>query len=441
MSVAPYTEPMSEMPGDDAPDIDADRDTREWAVARDRVGWSLADAFEAPGTYLEGNSLGPISAHAEAAVADLIEEWRDLAVEGWSESDWFEWGERLGARVAPMVGARDDEVVLANSTTVNLHTLVGTFLRESGGRKVLVNDLDFPSDHYAVRAQLRERGLDPDDGLVQVASRDGRTIRVEDVEAALDAHPDVGVVLMPSVLYRSGQLLDIEAITEAAHAHDALVGFDCAHSVGVVPHSLADIGVDFAVWCGYKYLNGGPGAVAGLYVHRRHHGTTPSLAGWWGHDKATQFEMNERFTPADSAGAWQIGTPPLLAMAPLRGVLDLFDERDVTVTDRRERSLALTDYLLERAAERLPECEVATPRDPAERGGHVALEHPEAYRIGEALQARDVVVDVRPPDVVRLCPAPTHVGFADVFDAIEALRAVLDEAAYEDVEPPDGGVT
>jgi kynureninase len=441
MSVAPYTEPMSETPGEDAPDIDADRETREWAVARDEASWSLAGAFDAPGTYLEGNSLGPISDHAEAAVTDLLDEWRDLAVGGWSESDWFELGERLGSRVAPMVGARDDEVVLANSTTVNLHTLVGTFLRESGGSKVLVNELDFPSDHYAVRAQLRERGLDPDAGLVAVESRDGRTIRAADVEAALEAHPEVGVVVMPSVLYRSGQLLDIPAITEAAHAHDALVGFDCAHSVGVVPHEFAETGVDFAVWCGYKYLNGGPGAVAGLYVNRRHHGTTPSLAGWWGHDKATQFDMNERFTPADSAGAWQIGTPPLLSMAPLRGVLDLFDEHDVTVADLRERSLALTDYLLDLADARLSECEVATPRAAEERGGHVALEHPEAYRIGEALTARDVVVDVRPPDVVRLCPAPTHVGFADVFDAVEALRAVLDDQEYERFDPPDGGVT
>jgi kynureninase len=425
----------------DTPEEPADRLTREWAERRDRQSWSLADAFDAPGTYMEGNSLGPISDHAEAAVTDLMDEWRDLAVEGWSESDWFEWGEQLGARIAPMVGARDDEVVLANSTTVNIHTLVGTFLREADGSKVLVNELDFPSDHYAVRAQLRERGLDPDADLVQVPSRDGRTIRAEDVAAALDEHPEIGVVLMPSVLYRSGQLLDIAAITEAAHAHDAYAGFDCAHSVGVVPHAFADHDVDFATWCGYKYLNGGPGAVAGLYVNRRHHGTMPALAGWWGHEKATQFEMNERFTPADSAGAWQIGTPPLLALAPLRGVLDLFDERGVAVADLRERSLALTDYLLDLADARLPECEVATPRNPDERGGHVALEHPEAYGVSEALAERGVVVDHRPPDVVRFCPAPTHIGFADVYDAVDTLRAVLDEGAHEAFDEPGGGVT
>jgi kynureninase len=436
MSVGPYTEVMTE-----TPDGSPERLTRDWAVARDETGWSLADAFDAPGTYLEGNSLGPISDHAATAVRDLVDEWRDLGVEGWSESNWFEYGERLGSRVAPMVGARADEVVLANSTTVNVHTLVGTFLRESAGGTVLMNELDFPSDHYAVRAQLRERGLDPDAGLVAVESRDGRTIDAADVTAALEANPDVGVVLMPSVLYRSGQLLDIEAITGAAHAHDAVVGFDCAHSVGVVPHEFAELGVDFAVWCGYKYLNGGPGAVAGLYVNRRHHETMPSLAGWWGHEKATQFEMRDRFTPADSAGAWQIGTPPLLSMAPLRGVLDLFDEHDVDVAALRERSLALTDYLIDLADRRLPECEVATPRDPARRGGHVALEHPDAYGICEALAARDVVVDFRPPDVVRLCPAPTHAGFTDVWDGIDAIRSVLDAGEHEGHDGPDGGVT
>ena len=432
---------MTETPGGNAHDTDADRRTREWAVAADGARWSLADAFDAPGTYMEGNSLGPVSDAAADAVEALLAEWRELGVAGWSESDWFDYGERLGSRVAPMVGAREDEVVLASSTTVNLHTLVGTFLRESSGSKVLVNELDFPSDHYAVRARLRERGLDPEADLVQVASRDGRTIDAADVAAALGEHPKVGVVLMPAVLYRSGQLLDIGAIAEAAHEHDAVVGFDCAHSVGVVPHELADHGVDFAVWCSYKYLNGGPGAVAGLYVHRRHHGTMPSLAGWWGHEKATQFEMNGRFTPAADAGAWQIGTPPLLAMAPLRGVLDLLDERGVTVADLRERSLALTDYLFGLADARLPEFEVATPRAPAERGGHVALAHPAAYGVSEALAERDVVVDYRPPDVVRLCPGPTHVGFADCWDAVDAIREVLDTGAHEAYDEPGGGVT
>jgi kynureninase len=418
----------------------ADRLTREWAVARDREGWSLADAFDAPGTYMEGNSLGALCDHAEDAVVDLLDEWRDLAVEGWSGSDWFGDAEQLGSRLAPMVGAREDEVVLANSTTVNLHTLVGTFLREADGDAVLVNELDFPSDHYAVRSQLRERGLDPEAGLVQVESRDGRTIRAADVRAALADHPEVGVVLMPTVLYRSGQLLDVAAITEAAHDHGAVVGFDCAHSVGVVPHAFAETGVDFATWCSYKYLNGGPGAVAGLYVHRRHHGTRPALAGWWGHEKATQFEMNERFTPAESAGAWQIGTPPLLAMAPLRGALDLLDERGVGIEDLRARSLALTGYLLDLVEARLPECAVGTPRDPAARGGHVAVEHPEAYGVSEALKQRDVVVDFRPPDVVRLCPAPQYVGFAAVYDAVDAFRDVLDEGAHEEFDA-SGGVT
>ena len=390
---------------------------------------------------MEGNSLGACCEHAERELERVVAEWRDLGVEAWSESDWFTYGEDLGDRVAPLVGAREDEVVVANATTVNVHTLIGSFLPDADGDRVLVNELDFPSDHYAIRGQLRSRGLDPEDCLVQVDSPDGRTVRAADIEAALDAHPDVGIVFMPGVLYRSGQLLDIERITRAAHDHDALAGFDLAHSIGVVPHELAARDVDFATWCHYKYLNGGPGAIAGLYVNRRHHGQRPALPGWWGHEKATQFEMNERFTPADDAGAWQIGTPPLLAMAPLRGVLDLLDERDVTVAALRERSLALTDYLLDLVDARLPECEVGTPRAPDARGGHVAVEHPEGYRVSEALCDRDVIVDFRPPNVVRLCPSPYYVGFADVWDAVAAFRSVLDERAYEAYDSRGGGVT
>ena len=209
----------------------------------------LRDRFFLPDDlYMDGNSLGPLSADAEAALDRAVEEWRDLAIRGWTDADpdWFTYGERLGGRLASLVGAREDEVVVANSTTVNIHTLVGTFYDPERGPKIVVDDLDFPTDHYAIRAQLRSRGVDPDDALRSVESRDGRTIAREDVLDAVD--DDVGMVFLPSVLYRSGQLFDIEAITEAAHDAGALAGFDLAHSVGVVPHQLADAGDDFAVW-------------------------------------------------------------------------------------------------------------------------------------------------------------------------------------------------
>jgi kynureninase len=389
----------------------------------------VADRFDPPGCYMDGNSLGPISRDAEATLERVREEWRTLAVEGWTQGDppWFGYAERLGDRLAGLVGAAPETCVVANSTTVNIHALVDTFLDDG---RIVVDDLDFPSDHYALRAQLRRRGLDPDEHLVVVESRDGRTIEEGDVVAALG--DDVDLLFLPSVLYRSGQLLDVARLTEAAHDHDALAGFDLAHSVGVVDHALDDAGVDFAVWCHYKYCNAGPGAPAGLYVHERHFHRRPALPGWWGHEKDTQFEMNLEFTPAADAGAFQIGTPPMLAMAPLAGALDVIEAAGIDAI--REKSLGLTGYLIDLVDERLPECAVGTPREPARRGGHVAVEHPAAEAISAALIRRDVVVDFRQPNVVRVCPSPLYTGFEDVHRAVTELRAVLDEGAHDSVD-------
>ena len=226
---------------------------------------------------------------------------------------------------------------------------------------------------------------------------------------------------------------------EAAHDHGALAGFDCAHSVGVVPHELHATGVDFAVRCSYKYLNAGPGATAGLYVHGRHHDVTPALAGWWGHEKATQLEMRREYTPAADVGAWQIGTP-LLSTAPLEGALDVLEEAGIERV--REKSLALTDYLVDLVDARLgDEFAVGTPRDPDRRGGHVAVEHPEAYRVSEALRDRGVVVDLRPPNVVRVCPAPLYTRFVDVRAVVETLREVVGSGAHRAYDERGGGVT
>ena len=420
---------------------------RDYARARDRdASVDLDDRFEVPDkVYLDGNSLGPLSIDAEEALEHVIDEWRTLGIRGWTDADppWFHYGEHIGDRLAPIIGTDTGEVVAANSTTVNIHTLIGTFLdrcaQEGRGQAVLVNDLDFPTDHYAIRGQLRTRGLDPDDYLIVVESDDGRTIDEASIATALEAHDDIGIVFMPAVFYRSGQLFDLARITDLAHAHDAYAGFDLAHSIGVVPHSLSDIGVDFAVWCTYKYLNAGPGAIGGLYVNRDYHGDPPGLPGWWGHDKETQFEMNLTFTPADSAGAWQIGTVPVLSAAPLLGVLDLVDS--VGIDAIRAHSVALTDYLIALVDERLPDCEVGSPRAPDRRGGHVAIEHPEAYRVSEALTAEGVVVDFRPPNVVRLCPSPYFIGFEEIWTAVDILEKLIDDRAYERFEPRGGGVT
>ncbi|RLM76353.1 kynureninase [Halorubrum sp. Atlit-26R] len=428
----------------------------------------FADRYRIPDDllYMDGNSLGPASDAALASLDRVVDEWRDRLIAGWTDADppWFEVGERLGDALAPLVGADPAEVVVGNSITVNIHTLIGTFLDEllagngpdrasfaaadgtwapngdaDADPAVLVNELDFPSDHYAIRAQLRQRGIDPDEKLRLVPSRDGRTIDPRDIEAALEAHDDVGIVWMPTALYRSGQLFDVERIAAAAHEAGAYAGFDAAHSAGAVPHAFDDAGVDFAVWCTYKYLNAGPGSIGALYVSERHHGLTPALAGWWGHEKETQFEMNMTYTPADSAGAWQIGTPPLLSAAPLEGSIELL--REAGIERLREKSLALTDFLIALVDDRLPEVSVGTPREYDARGGHVALEHPDPERLSEALKDRGVVVDFRPPNVVRVCPAAPYTSFADVLEVVDEVEAVLESGAHEAYATNGGGVT
>ena len=468
----PYAPARTFDAGDDSADpaAPADRtdpaDPAETAARLDAADplESFAERFHVPEDvlYMDGNSLGPACDAALASLDRVVDEWRDMLIEGWTGADppWFEVGERLGAELAPVVGAAPKEVAVGNSITVNIHTLVGTFLDEllagNGPEReghpaadgtwdpktapaVLANELDFPSDHYAIRAQLRARGIDPDEKLRLVETRDGRTIDPADIETALAEHDDVGIVWMPTALYRSGQLFDGTRITEAAHAAGAYAGFDAAHTAGVVPHEFADAGVDFATWCTYKYLNAGPGALAALYVAERHHGLTPSLSGWWGHEKATQFEMNATYTPADDAGAWQIGTPPLLAAAPIEGATATI--REAGVERLRAKSLALTDFLIALVDERLPDVSVGTPRDHDARGGHVALEHSEANRLSRALTDRGIIVDFRPPNVVRVCPAPLYTSFADVLDAVDTIEGVLESDAHLRYDAPDDGVT
>ena len=432
--------------------------SREEAAARDADDplSGFRERFDLPSDlYMDGNSLGPISVDAERTLDRVVDEWRERGIEGWTDGEqpWWHYAEYLGERLAPYVGADPDEVVIANSTTVNIHTLIGTFLDhvadtpgavpveespvDASGNVVVANELDFPTDHYAIRAQFRQRGLDPDAHLRLVESRDGRTIAQADIEAAMD--DDVGILFMPTALYRSGQLFDVAALTELAHDHGALAGFDAAHTVGAVPHEFGAADVDFAVWCSYKYLSAGPGSIAGLYVNERYHGLAPALPGWWGNEKGSQFDLELAYTPERSAGAWQIGTVPMLSAAPLEGSLDLLDEAGIERV--REKSLALTDLLatlVDDLADAGYDYAVGTPREGARRGGHVAVEHPDADRVSQALRERGVVVDYRPPNVIRICPAPLYVGFEDVFAVAEQLRKVVDAGDHEAFAESEG---
>ncbi|GGL59002.1 kynureninase [Halocalculus aciditolerans] len=392
--------------------------------------------------YVDGNSLGPLSDGAAAGIERVVEEWRTLGIDGWTagEPPWVEFGERIGDRLAPLLGAQGREVVAANSTTVNIHALVGTFLDacDADEPTVLVDELNFPTDRYAVVGQLEARGLDPADCLKVVASPDQRIVGENDIEAAIDVE-DPDLVFLPSVLYKSGQRLDVERITSYAKDAGAYVGWDLAHSVGIVPHHLDEHGVDFAVWCGYKYLNGGPGTLAGLYVNERHFDLSPALPGWWGNDPDTRFDLEPVHDPAPGAARHQIGTVPVLSAASLHGALSVYD--DVEMRDVRADSLALTDYLVDLVDAYFEDVTVGTPREHSRRGGHVALEHPDADRVSQALKDRGVVVDYRPPNVIRVCPNPFYVTHEDVWHVAAELHDILDSDAHEAYTARSGGVT
>jgi len=384
------------------------------------------------GVYLDGNSLGLLSRRAERTLSEALADWRERAIAGWTEGQrpWFYLAEEVGAMTAPLVGATPYEVVATGGTTLNVHQLVATFYRPEGRRsKILATELDFPSDIHALQSQLRLRGLDPREHLVRVGSRDGRTIEEEDIVAAMTE--EVALVFLPTVLYRSGQLLDVERLTGAARERGIPIGFDAAHSVGAVPHSFGEWGVDFAVWCGYKYLNGGPGAPAGLYVNHGHFGHRPGLAGWFGSRKDRQFDMDHDLVPAGSAGAYQIGTPNILSLAPLLGSLEMFQQAGIERV--RGKSLDLTRYLMDLVDEHLGGLGfgIGTPPEDGRRGGHVALEHTEAARICEALKANGIVPDFRAPNVIRLAPAPLYTSYQDVWRTVEALRRIVGEGQHE----------
>ncbi|MDP9372507.1 MAG: kynureninase [Chloroflexota bacterium] len=387
------------------------------------------------GLYFDGNSLGLLSRDAEAATLRALDEWKRLAIDGWlnAPTPWYHLGEELGRLSAPLIGAAPDEVVVTGTTTVNLHNLVATFYRPEGARrKIVAAALDFPSDLYALRSQLALHGADPEADLVLVPGRDGRGVEEADIIAALG--DETALLVLPSVLYRSGQLLDIAALTAAARARGVVAGFDCCHSIGAIPHRFDEWGVDFAFWCGYKYLNDGPGGTAGLYVNRRHFGRAPGLTGWWGSHKERQFDLATRFDPAPGAGAWQISTVQVLSSAPLHGSLLIFAEAGIERV--HAKSLALTRYLidlLDASGLTAPPYgyAIGTPREDARRGGHVAVEHPEGVRIVRALKARGVVPDFRQPDIIRLAPVALYTSFRDVWHVVQHLRAIVDGREYE----------
>lgn len=385
--------------------------------------------------YLDGNSLGLMSKRSEETLHALADSWRKLGIDGWMDGQysWFTLSEKLGEMCAPLVGAKPNEVIITASTTTNLHQLVATFYHPEGKRtKILADELNFPSDIYALQSQLKLKGLDPKDHLIQVKSRDGRIIEEQDIIDAMTE--EVALVILPTVLYRSGQLLDIEKLTFEAHKRGILIGFDGCHSVGAIPHQFHQWDVDFAYWCTYKYLNSGPGGVGALYVNEKHFGKMPGLAGWFGSNKEKQFDMEHTFVPADNAGGFQIGTPHVLSTAPLIGSLEMFAEASITAI--REKSLKITRYLMELIQSELGGYgfQIGNPLEDDRRGGHVALEHPEAARICKVLKENGVVPDYRNPNIIRLAPVAFYTSYVDVWIAVQILKKIMQEKLYEKYE-------
>ncbi|GAB4426897.1 MAG: kynureninase [Bacteroidia bacterium] len=382
-----------------------------------------------PCIYLTGNSLGCQPHSTRAYVEAELDDWQRMGVEGHfhARHPWLPYHELLAESTARLTGALPEEVVTMNSLTVNLHLMMASFYRPAPGRhKILIEADAFPSDIYAVRSQLAWHGYDPVADLVMLHPRPGTyTVGTADIEAVLaEAGDTIALVLIGGVNYYTGQVFDMARIARAAHAAGCMVGFDLAHAIGNIPLHLHDWEADFACWCTYKYLNSGPGGVAGAFVHARHHNRTdlPRLAGWWGHDKATRFRMGPDFVPIPTAEGWQLSNAPILAMAALRASLDIFDE--VGMAALRTKSLQLTDYLLRLLDERVARADLAviTPRDPAQRGCQLSLHAgPGGRALFDRLSARGVICDWREPDVIRAAPVPLYNSFEDLWHFADIL--------------------
>ncbi|WP_028917720.1 kynureninase [Pseudoxanthomonas sp. J35] len=383
-------------------------------------------------TYFVGNSLGLQPRGARAQVLEVLDKWANEAVEGHFSGDtaWMHYHRLVREPLARLVGARPGEVVAMNTLTVNLHLMMASFYRPTRERPVILIEAGaFPSDRHAVESQVRLHGFDPQEALVEVeADEPAGTISMQAIERAIAVHgPRLALVLWPGIQYRTGQAFDLAEITRLAHAQGAVAGFDLAHAVGNLPLALHDSDADFAVWCHYKYVNAGPGAVAGCFVHERHaHAGTPRLAGWWGHDPQTRFLMAPQFVPAAGAEGWQLSNPPVLAMAPLRASLDLFD-RAGGMAALRAKSEKLTGFLDSLVRQRLGDVlEIVTPAEPERRGCQLSLRVAGGRERGRALfeYLRDtgILGDWREPDVIRISPVPLYNRYSDVLRFVEEVE-------------------
>ena len=380
---------------------------------------------DTPVIYFAGNSLGLMPKAARKIVEQELDNWAELAVDAHHRAGtpWYSYHETLREPTARLIGAQPNEVICMNSLTVNLHLMLATFYRPRKSRnKILMEEPAFPSDTYAIKSQIVHHGLDPKDSLILARPRKGEfTVRTEEIVDLIERQGDqLAVVMIGAVNFFTGQLFDIEEVTVAAQKHGIVVGFDLAHAIGNVPLALHDWNIDFAVWCSYKYLNAGPGAVAGAFVHERHAINTklPRLAGWFGNDPNTRFRLHlePEFVPVPSADGWQISNPPIFSMAPLRASLAIFDEAG-GMEALRAKSIKLTDYLqflLEHSGSN--RFTIITPREAGARGCQLSIlahEHPK--ELFKKVETAGVKCDFREPNVIRVAPTPLYNTFHEVW--------------------------
>jgi kynureninase len=386
--------------------------------------------------YLCGHSLGPQPVAATAAVREVLDAWAELGVRGHHEgtAPWLRYHERFAPGLAALIGAAPADVVAMNTLTVNLHLMLSAFYRPSAGRhRILIERGAFPSDRHAVVSQLRHRGFEASSSLVEVGPPDAASPIATDalLAAIAEAGDTLALVLLPGVQYLTGQLLDIARVTSAARDVGAVVGWDLAHAIGNVPLSLEASGADFAVWCHYKYLCAGPGAVGGAFVHPRHASGSglKRLAGWWGHEVATRFQMGPDHVATRGADGWQLSNPPILSLAPLAASLALYAEAGSARL--RSKSLSLTAFCRQLIEARCPDqVRIVTPRADAERGSQVSLRLSGGADAGRQVHARllesGVICDWREPDLIRLAPLPLYNTHAEVDRAVALLSSALD---------------
>jgi kynureninase len=396
--------------------------------------------------YLCGNSLGLEPVDVKPAMIQALDDWAAFGIEGYwnAEIPWISYNERLMKAAEHIAGAKPGEAAVMNTLTINLNLMMVSFYRPTARRhKILIENNAFPSDRYAVDAQIRYHGFDPRQSLLELKPREGEvTLRAGDILQTIEKEGDsIALIMIGGVNYYTGQFFDLEAITRAGHAKGCVVGFDLAHAAGNVPLKLHDWNVDFACWCSYKYLNGGPAALGGCFVHERH-GNDPALprfAGWWGHDKETRFKMGPDFQPIQGVEGWQMSNTPIFSLVPVKVSLDMFLEAGM---DRlREKSLKLTGYL-EFLLNGLgtDAFKFITPSDPAQRGAQMSIVvKKDGRKVFDALKDAGVICDWREPDCIRIAPAPIYNNFSDVYRFAEIFARELGLGLENQVQPRISG--